>query len=98
MIETENEIINEIFIDFDPSDDIKMKNRFLHLLLELNLSSSDDENSNNTSASYDDVWKIYKGHIPFKNLRFPPPSQQFYSLKKKKNIIMDMEMEVKALL
>ena len=67
LIETENEIINEIFIDFDPTDDIKMKNRFLHLLLELNLSSSDDENSNNTSASYDDVLENYKNPMPILN-------------------------------
>lgn len=33
-----------------------MKNRFLHLLLSMNLnSSSDEENSYNSSTSYDDV-------------------------------------------
>jgi len=33
-----------------------MKNRFLHLLISLNLSAtSDDETSNNSSTSFEDV-------------------------------------------
>ena len=57
-----------MFIDFDPSDDIKMKNRFLHLLLSINLNSnsSDDENSNNSSTSYD-----YEDVFLNKSLKIP---------------------------
>lgn len=54
LIESNNELINEIFEDFDPTDDQKIRNRFSHLAYIMSLEESD--NSSNSSNSQEEVF------------------------------------------